>query len=97
MQRPGALMSSNDRRSVQPDCKLSGTGVQREPDAESLLTRRTFGAFQFLRDPARSRLLARHRFQFANFARRPGAPLFCSLGHKTSLSTNAACIPYGSE
>ena len=74
----------------------SGTGIEREPDAECLLPRRAFGPAQLLGNFARWRLLARHRFQITELACSPRAPLFWSLGHKTSLSTKSVCIPYGS-
>jgi hypothetical protein len=75
----------------------SGTRVEREPDAERLLPRRTFRPPQLLGNLARRRFLPRHRFQITDFSRSPTAPLFCSLSHKASLSTKIACIPYGSE
>jgi hypothetical protein len=46
----------------------SGTGVEREPDAESLLARGAFGSPQLLRNLGRSGLLARHRFQLTELA-----------------------------
>jgi len=75
----------------------SGAGIEGEPDAERLLARSAFRSFQLLGYSARRCLLARHRFQFADLACSPCAPLFCSLSHNTSLSTKVACIPYGSE
>ena len=45
-----------------------GTGVEREPDAESLLTRRAFGSPQLLRDLRRPSFLARHCFQLTELA-----------------------------
>jgi len=45
-----------------------GTGVEREPDAESLLARRAFGSPQLLRDLRCPSFLARHRFQLTELA-----------------------------
>jgi hypothetical protein len=80
----------------EPDCKES-TRVERESEAESLLTSCAFGAPQLLCDFTSRCFLARHRLQIADFAGTPSAPLSCFLSHETSLSTKAACIPYGRE
>jgi hypothetical protein len=74
-----------------------GTGVERQPDAERLLARRTFGPLQLPCDLRGGGLLLRHRFEITNFGCSPRAPLLLHLRHKTSLSRKAACIPYGSE
>ena len=76
---------------------LSGTGVERQPDAEGLLARCAFGSLQFLGNLRRRRFLSCHRLQLTNFSCSPGTPLLFPLRHNTSLSRKAACIPYGGE
>jgi hypothetical protein len=53
----------------------SGTGIERQPDAERFLTRGAFRPFQLLGNFRRGGLLFRQRLQFSNLGRRPGAPL----------------------
>src|ERR1700722_7676289 len=74
-----------------------GTGVERQPDAERLLTRCAFSPLQLLCNLRCGGFLLRHRLEFTNFDCSPCTPLLLRLRHKTSLSRKAACIPYGSE
>jgi len=55
--------------------KKSGTGIEREPDAERLLARGAFRPFQLLGNFGRGGPLFGQRLQFSNLGRRPGAPL----------------------
>lgn len=71
----------------------SGTGIERQPDAEGLLAGSAFRAFQLLGDFRCRSLSARHRLQFTNFGRGPGPPLLCFLWHNSSSSRKTGCIP----
>lgn len=74
--------------------KKSGTGIERQPDAECLLARSALCSTQSLGNLRGGGFLFRQRLQFANLGGRPRAPLLCSLSHKSSLSMQANGVPY---
>ena len=73
--------------------KKSGSRIERQPHAESLLARRALGPPQPLGNLPGSGFLFCQRPQLANFGGCPRAPFLCSISHKSSLSIQANGVP----